>query len=171
MIKQEEVYRIGRIGKPHGVNGEVFFYFDDDIFDRVDADYLVLDMDGILVPFYMDEYRFRKGSVALVRFCDIDTMERAAELTNREVYFPRELAGQEDEAPTLLFLVGFDIVDSSTDRHIGTITGVDDTTANVLFELNDGSLIPASDDLILNIDTEKEEIIMDLPDGLLTLQS
>ena len=63
MIKQEEVYKIGRLGKSHGVKGEVSFQFDDDIFDRVDADYLVLDIDGILVPFFMEEYRFRNDSV------------------------------------------------------------------------------------------------------------
>ena len=51
MIKQEEVYRIGRLGKAHGVKGEVSFQFDDDIFDQIDADYLVLDIEGILVPF------------------------------------------------------------------------------------------------------------------------
>ena len=37
MIKKEEVYKIGRIGKAHGVKGEVTFNFDDDVFDRVDA--------------------------------------------------------------------------------------------------------------------------------------
>ena len=71
MIKQEEVYRIGRLGKAHGVKGEVSFMFDDDIFDRVDADYLVLDIDGILVPFFIEEYRFRSDTVALMKFEDI----------------------------------------------------------------------------------------------------
>lgn len=51
MIRQEDVYKIGRLGKPHGVKGEVSFQFDDDIFDRVDADYLILEIDGILVRF------------------------------------------------------------------------------------------------------------------------
>ena len=49
MIKKETVYKIGRIGKAHGVKGEVSFMFDDDVFDRVDADYLVLELDGIHV--------------------------------------------------------------------------------------------------------------------------
>ena len=48
MIRHEDVYRIGRIGKPHGVGGELSFMFDDDVFDRCDAEYLVLDIDGIL---------------------------------------------------------------------------------------------------------------------------
>ena len=73
MIKKEEVYKIGRLGKAHGVKGEVSLQFDDDIFDRVDADYLVLEIDGILVPFFMEEYRFRSDVVALVKFCDVDS--------------------------------------------------------------------------------------------------
>ena len=44
MIRQEEVYRIGKIGKPHGVKGEVTLRFSDDVFDRVEAEYLVLDV-------------------------------------------------------------------------------------------------------------------------------
>ena len=88
MIKKEDVYKIGRIGKAHGVKGEVSFLFDDDVFDRADADYLVLELDGILVPFFMEEYRFRSDSTALVKFEDIDTQDRARELTNCDVYFP-----------------------------------------------------------------------------------
>ena len=90
MIKKESVYKIGKIGKPHGVDGEVSFHFDDDIFDRVDADYLILEIDGILVPFFLDEYRFKNDETALVRFADIDSQERVRELTGCDVYFPRE---------------------------------------------------------------------------------
>ena len=147
----------------------MFFYFDDDIFDRVECDYLVLDIDGILVPFYMDECRFRKDSVALVKFTDVNSVERATELTNTEVYFPRALAETEDETPTLLFLIGFDIVNAANGQHVGTITGIDDSTSNILFELSSGQLIPASDDLIRNIDTDNEEIVMDIPEGLLDI--
>lgn len=53
MIRREEVFKIGHIGKPHGLQGEVQFLFTDDVFDRVEADYLVIDMEGILVPFFM----------------------------------------------------------------------------------------------------------------------
>lgn len=168
MIKEEEVYKIGRIGKAHGVKGEVSFQFDDDVFDRVDADYLVLDVDGILVPFFMEEYRFRSDSVALVKFCDIDTQERARELTNCDVYFPRELT-DEDAPLTLNSLVGFTIADAATGKEVGTIAAVDDSTANVLFELEDGMLVPASDDLVTDIDTKKQIIKMTLPEGLLSL--
>ena len=169
MIKQEEVYRIGRLGKAHGVKGEVSFQFDDDIFDRVDADYLFLDIDGILVPFFMEEYRFRNDTVCLVKFCDIDTQQRAKELTGCDVYFPRALAEEAEEQPSLSMLVGFNIFDTSNGKTIGRIAALDDSNANILFELEDGTLIPANDELIEDIDTEQQIIKMNIPEGLLEI--
>ena len=63
-----DFYKIGKIGKPHGVKGEVSFMFDDDVFDRTDADWLMLSVDGILVPFFLEEYRFKSNETALVSF-------------------------------------------------------------------------------------------------------
>ena len=169
MIKQEEVYKIGRLGKAHGVRGEVSFQFDDDIFDRVDADYLVLEIDGILVPFFMEEYRFRNDSVCLVKFCDVDTQQRAQELTGCDVYFPRALAEEAEEQPSLASLIGFEIVNASDGKTIGKIAAIDDTTQNILFELEDGMLIPANDQLINAIDMQQQQITMNIPEGLLAL--
>jgi 16S rRNA processing protein RimM len=169
MIRQEEVYKIGRLGKAHGVKGEVSFQFDDDIFDRVDADYLVLDIDGILVPFFMEEYRFRSDTVCLVKFCNVDTQQRAQELTGCDVFFPRAMAEEDDDMPSLSMLVGYEIVNNANGRTVGQIVAIDDSTANILFELEDGMLIPANDDLIEVIDTEKQQIKMNLPSGLLEI--
>ena len=97
MIRQEEVYKIGKLGKTHGVKGEISFLFDDDVFDRTDADYLILEIDGILVPFFIEEYRFKTDSNALMKFDGIDTQERARELTGCDVYFRRDMADEDSE--------------------------------------------------------------------------
>lgn len=169
MIKKEEVYKIGRIGKAHGVKGEVTFNFDDDVFDRVDAEYLILEVDGILVPFFMEEYRFRSDSTALVKFEDIDTQDRARELTNCDVYFPRELADSDEEEISWSFLVGFHIIDDQSGKNVGTIASIDDNTMNILFELENGTLIPASEELITDIDKDNKTITIALPEGILDL--
>ena len=169
MIREEEVYKIGRLGKTHGVKGEVSFLFDDDVFDRVDADYLVLMVDGILVPFFIEEYRFRSDTTAIVKFCDIDTQERARELTGCDVYFPRKLADSDEGNMSWAEIVGYSIVDASTGRTVGKIASIDDSTINILFCLEDGTLIPASEELITDIDQEKRIITIDIPEGLLEL--
>ena len=169
MIREEEVYKIGKLGKTHGVRGEISFLFDDDVFDRVDADYLVLMVGGILVPFFIEEYRFKSDANAIVKFEDIDTQERARELTGCDVYFPCALSDSDDETITWASLVGFSLADADSSKPIGRITSVDDSTLNILFELEDGRLIPASEELITDIDKENRTITINIPEGLLEL--
>ena len=52
---------------------------------------------------------------------------------------------------------------------IGRIASIDDSTLNILFCLEDGRLIPATDDLITAIDQQARTITMHIPEGLLEL--
>ena len=167
MIKDTDVYKIGRVGKPHGVKGEVQVQIDDDVFDRVGADYLVLRIDGILVPFFMEEYRFKSDEIALVTFCDMDSAEKVRELTGCEVFLPRSLADEVEHDLTYAELVGYELTDSNTGKTVGTIEAVDDATENILFELDNGLLIPAPEELIEEVDTECRKVTVAVPEGLL----
>lgn len=174
MIKKEEVYKIGLFNKPHGIHGELQFTFTDDIFDRVDCDYLICLLDGIFVPFFIEEYRFRSDSTALVKLEGIDTAERARMFTNVEVYFPVKHAEEaEDGELSWNFFVGFRMEDV---RHgeLGEVVEVDTTTVNTLFvvEQEDGEelLIPAQEEFIVEINKEKKLITVELPEGLLNLE-
>ena len=170
MIKKEEVFKIGIINKPHGVKGEVSFTFTDDIFDRVeDCDYLVLLLDGILVPFFIEEYRFRSDNVALVKFEGIDSTEKARTLTNVEVYYPVKFMDDQEEISSWNYFIGFRVEDI---HHgcLGTVVDVDDATKNVLFVIENGDeevLLPAHEEFILDIDRKKKILKVDIPDGLL----
>ena len=174
MIKKEEVYKIGLFNKPHGIHGELQFTFTDDIFDRVDCDYLICLLDGIFVPFFIEEYRFRSDSTALVKLEGIDTAERARMFTNVEVYFPVKHAEEaEDGELSWNFFVGFRMEDV---RHgeLGEVVEVDTTTVNTLFvvEQEDGEelLVPAQEEFKVEINQEKKLITVELPEGLLNLE-
>ncbi len=139
MITLNDVYRIGTLGKPHGVKGEIAFSFDDDVFDREEADYLFILIDGLLVPFFIEEYRFSSDVQALMKFEGIDSLEQAMALTGCDVYYPRDL---DDATANLLFVV-------STDKG--------------------ERLIPASHELIKKIDKHQQTITVAIPDGLLEI--
>ena len=140
MIRKEEVFKIGIINKPHGVKGEVSFTFTDDIFDRVDCDYLILLLDGILVPFFIEEYRFRSDNAALVKFEGIDTAEKARSFTNVEVYFPKKYMEEHDATMNVLF---------------------------VIEKEGEELLLPAHEEFILDIDKAQKVLTVDIPEGLL----
>ena len=169
MIKESEVYKIGSITRTHGVRGEVSFTFTDDVWDRADADYLILCIDGILVPFFMEEYRFRSDTTALVKFQDYDSAEEAKELCGCDVYFPHALtpAPEEGGEYTWRYFTGFRVVDKQA-GDLGESTYVDDSTQNILFHVGD-RLIPAVESFISDIDHQARIITMQFPEGLLDL--
>lgn len=172
MIRKEEVYKIGIFNKPHGIHGELQFTFTDDIFDRADCDYLVCQLDGIFVPFFIEEYRFRSDSTALVKLEGVDTAERARMFTNVDVYFPVEHV-DEAEAGELSwnFFIGFRMEDVHHGL-LGEVVDVDTTTVNTLFVVKQEGeelLVPAQEEFILGIDQEKKLITVELPEGLLDL--
>ncbi|MBQ7423121.1 MAG: 16S rRNA processing protein RimM [Prevotella sp.] len=173
MIRKEDVYKIGKIGKPHGVKGELSFMFSNDVFDRVDAEYLVLDIDGILVPFFITDYRFRSDETALLSLEGIDSQEKARQLTNTNVYFPRSLSDTDEGDLSWAEIAGFSLFNKSeyhpVPEKVGIIANVDDTTENILFELEDGRLIPAAEELIVEVDAKDRKIIMNIPEGLLEI--
>ncbi len=171
MVCHDDVFKIGRIGKVHGVKGEVLLHFTDDVFDRTDADYVFLETDGILVPFFFEEYRFRNDDTAIVKFLDIDNADRASELTGCDVFFARELAAVDDDELSWNEMIGFRITDTTSRRQVGEIVAVDLSTINTLFEVRppkgDILLVPAADDFIVDIDREHRQVTMQLPEGLI----
>ena len=174
MVTHESVFKIGIIGRIHGVKGEVAIHITDDVFDRVEADFLFVEVEGLLVPFFIEEYRFKSDSTVLMKFCDIDDADRASSLTGCNVYFPRDLVEETDGELTWNEMVGYTIIDSNTQQMVGEITHVDLTTINTLFEVNttDGKsiLIPAANELVDDVDRKAHTITMRVPEGLVDLE-
>lgn len=159
--------------KPHGISGELQFTFTDDIFDRVEAEYVVCPMDGIPVPFFIEGYRFRSDTTALMKLEGVDTQEQARRFTNTPVFFPVKHA--EEAEPGELswdFFAGFRVEDT-VHGHLGEVADVDTSTPNTLFVIDrEGKelLVPAREEFILDIDTKHRVITVHLPEGLLDLE-
>ena len=172
MITRDELIKIGRFNKPHGLRGELSFTFTDDIFDRTDCPYIICQLDGIFVPLFIEEYRFRNDSSVLIKLEDISSEEKARRFVNKDVFFPKKYLNEEEveEAPADYF-IGFHITDT-VHGELGSVTGINDSTPNILFIVDQREkevLIPANEDLIVEIDEKNKIIRMDIPEGLLQL--
>ena len=171
MFNYDDLYEIGTLGKPHGVKGEIAFRFSDDVFDRADADYLFVEVDGLPVPFFIEEYRFKSDSLALMKFSGVDTADDAQELNGCSVLFERSQT-PDDDLLSWAEIIGYTIIDASTGREVGRLLAVDDTTINLLFEVevagtDEPVLLPAAEELIADVDRDRREIRLTIPDGLL----
>ena len=164
-----DTYKIGTLTRTHGIGGELSMNFTDDVWDRAEADYVFLEVDGIQVPFFLESWRFRSDSVALLKFQDIDSSESALEYVGADVYFPHDLTPEpsEDDEYTWRHFTGWQVVDAIAGE-IGEIEHVEDSTANTIFFVGN-KLIPATEDFIMRIDPQKRTIYMNLPEGLLDL--
>ena len=152
MIDPATLRRIGVFGKPTGYKGDIVL-MSDGIAD-VGADMFVfVSEDGLPVPWHLTAVR-AKGEDYVVHIKDIDSDTDA------------------DESELLYTdLIGYRLLDDG--EELGTITDVDDSTENVVFEVEcpDGKniLVPAADDFIEEIDTTEKIIRMSLPAGLTDL--
>lgn len=175
MIRQDEVFYIGKVSKVRGLRGEVEILFTDDVFDRGDADYLVLNMDGILVPYFWEEYRFKNDDTAIFQFEEAKTDIAARHLVGHEVYYPIAAIPHDDGADeplSLRALVGFTITDEFG-QTIGQVRHVDDRSQNVLLEIlsPEGKeiILPFHEDLVADYSPLKRTLSLCLPEGILNL--
>lgn len=75
-----------------------------------------------------------------------------------------------DNQPAISYaqLVGYTVRNANDgNKPVGEIAYIDRQTINTMFELTDGTLLPAAEELILSIDTATRTITMDIPDGLI----
>lgn len=171
MILKEDLFPVGELNKPHGLNGEMSFSFTTDVFDQVEAPFFVIEIQGILIPFYITSYRFKSETTGLIKFEGIDTEEKARELYACALYLPKKYIDQAETTDIgLEYFIGFTVIEGS--KQIGIIKDIDDSTENALFivdSLDGETLIPVVDEYITDIDHAEKIIYMELPDGLLEL--
>ena len=172
MIVKDELFPIGQLIKPHGIHGEMSFTFSTDVFDREDIPYFIIETEGIFVPFFIEEYRFKTDSSGLLKFEDVDTQEKAKEFAGLTIYLPvKYIEKVEDEEIGLDYFIGYQLIDT-TKGEIGKISEIDQTTENALFVIEtteDELLIPVSEEYITKINHKKKIIHVSLPEGLLDL--
>lgn len=172
MITKEEVFKIGQFAKPHGIKGEITLMTTSDVFDDCDDPFVVCEIDGILVPFFIEDYRYKSDSVLIVKLEHVDSDTDAREFTNLDVYYPLDaVSGDLVGDMTWDSFVGYEVSDT-VHGHLGVITDVDESTINVLFQIDyKGTelLIPAVEELIISVNHDKKQIEVALPEGLLNI--
>lgn len=172
MLKKEDVFKIGQFAKPHGIKGEITLLTTSDVFDDSEDPYLVCEIDGILVPFFIEEYRYKSDSSILVKLENVDSEPAGREFSNMEVYYPLDAAvGDLVGDMTWDSFVGYTVSDTVLGL-LGPITMVDESTLNVLLQVDykgNEILIPAVEEIITGVDHDKKQLEVTLPDGLLDL--
>lgn len=178
MIKREELVEIGSFNKPHGISGEINASIDSGI-NLSDLRCIILDIDGIFVPFFVEAFRSKGTNSYLLTIDGIEDEDAALVISKKSIYALKDDCAnidiQDDNGVMYAEdFVGYTIVDDQN-ATIGKIIDIDDSTENFLFIVDkiDGNTvyIPIADEFITEINIEKAIIAMSLPDGLFDLNN
>lgn len=181
MITSDEIIEIGAFVKPHGVKGEISAQIDYEI-DLQELKCLIIDIDGIFVPFFVKCVRPKSSHSVLVTLDDVNSDVEAKDFSGKSIFalkadFYAQLPEDDSDVEGGVYLsdlIGFILKDDSG-KPLGTVVDFDDSTANLLLKIKPmdeaGSefFLPAADDLISEIDTESKILTMEIPDGILSL--
>ncbi|MBQ0787638.1 MAG: 16S rRNA processing protein RimM [Oceanihabitans sp.] len=172
-MKKEDCFFLGKIVKKYSFKGEVLVKLDTDepeIYDGLES--VFIDLRGNLIPFFIEHAQLHKSELLRIRFEDVTTEEDADAILKSNLYLPLEfLPKLEGDKFYFHEIIGFTIKDVNF-GDVGIITGINDTTAQALFEIDrDGIeiLIPMNDHFIQKVDKENKVILVETPEGLIDL--
>ncbi len=176
MITKDDIIEVGYVSKTHGLSGNLEVVVTVDWLDELGVDFIFIEIDGCFIPFYIAEER-SKNSGRLLKLDNIDSKEEAEHLVGSTVYVSRDDFDEDELAEAEgVDYTGYTIYNADGSR-VGVIEYVDYDTENVLFCLEEKDsagyqiMIPAVDDFIIEIDDDKQTIVMNIPDGLLELNT
>lgn len=172
-MKKEDCFYLGKIVKKYSFKGEVLAKLDTDqpeLYEHLDA--IFLELRNNLVPFFVERSQLHKSELLRLKFEDVDTEEDADSIMKSGLYLPLDLLPKL-EGNKFYFheVIGFKIADKNF-GDVGTITSINDTTAQALFEVDRNGteiLIPMNDKFIIKVDRENKLILVETPEGLIDL--
>ncbi|GAA4100225.1 ribosome maturation factor RimM [Mucilaginibacter panaciglaebae] len=172
-MKIQDCFRIGSVLKTKGLKGEMQLYVDFDGLEDIAFQTIFIEIAGKLAPFFVQSIKYHNhNNQAYLYLEDVDTVEKAAALTKKDIYLPNKLKPAKSEEDFTLFdLEGFMVVDED-EGELGIITEINEypqqLMATVIYQ-DAEVLFPLNEDIITGIDQVKEILYVDLPEGLLDI--
>ena len=173
------MHQVAQVLKSNGTDGELVMGFREIAPEDINLkEPVFIYFDGLPVPFYIESFTKRGNTKALVHLTDICSMEDVEEITGKAVYVEEEnlpeMSLEEDGYAALVgwmvLTVDGELTEESDLFEVGEITDFMDIPNNPCIEVeteNGAVIIPLHEDFILSIDPENQEIIMQIPAGLL----
>lgn len=171
----DAMVKIGRIGKAHGLNGELKAFVEDAYWeDFLNAEIIFLEIRGQHLPYFVEDVR--AGNAVLVKLEDLNSREDAQMLHHKDIYL-RSADILPDEARTIIITPGYErftgyTIEDATHGLVGKIDEVIEMPQQMMAVVVYRSreiLIPLNEQFIVTTDEEQCVLHMDLPDGLLDL--
>ncbi|CEN35724.1 ribosome maturation factor RimM [Capnocytophaga cynodegmi] len=169
----KDCFYVGTIVSKFSFKGEVLVKLDSDdpeLYENLESVFIALGNN--LVPFFVEKCSLHKSDLLRIKFEDVENESDADTLLKHKLYLPLsflpKLSGNKFYYHEV---IGFTMEDIEY-GYVGTITGVNDSTSQALFEVKNNDkeiLIPMNDEFLEKVDRENKKIIVKTPEGLIDL--
>lgn len=169
----DDCYYLGYVKKQHGLDGEVSLYLDaDDPTRYKKLGSVLLEVKGLLVPFFIDQISIKQGQV-IVRFTNTKTLADAEMLVGCAIYLPLEMLPPLTGKNAFYYheIEGYEVFDTEKGL-IGQVATVYDNPRQAIISIMAGSkeiLVPVDDKIILEVDKKERKLHIQAPEGLIDL--
>ncbi len=160
---------LGRIIKISGFEGAVTVKLEKFFSGKSDhIESVFLEIEGRPVPFFISEYEFSGADILKIKFEGYNSSERVSEFVGCRVFLtsPPHTSDKEEDPESL---VGYRIL-TEDNSLLGTVKEVISNPGQLLLNVSSPEdkeiLIPFHEDFIVDIDSEKKVLIMNIPEGL-----
>lgn len=164
----DKYLEIGRINNTHGIRGEVKFeLWCDDIAYIKQLKTIYLDKNGS-ESLTLISARPQKNN-AILKFKEITSIELAEKLKGKTLYCDRNDAEIDDDSYYLADVIGCRVVNAETKKEYGKVCDIMNYGSCDIFDVKNGnkhSLVPATPDIIANMDFENGVIEINEMKGL-----
>jgi 16S rRNA processing protein RimM len=170
---QKQYLEVGRITRVHALKGEVKvdpWCDNPDFLCRLPYIYFLDDKNNNkFSKAFVTSSRVSKSNV-IIKFQDVDSIDQAENLIGKIIYICKSEIKLEKDVYFIQDIIDCDVNDIDTDENYGKVTNVLKTGANDVYEVTDKNkmsyLIPVIDEVVINIDINKREILIRPMEGI-----
>jgi 16S rRNA processing protein RimM len=172
-MQKGDCYRIGRILKSFGYKGAMVISVEPDQAESYEkTEFLFIDIDNEVVPFFVEEFQVRDDHSAVVKLEDISSDDRVKQLINHELLIPAGHAVHSRSNSLITYgIEGYRVYDIER-GYIGEVRqliSLNEQNLLQIFYRGKEILIPAVEEYLSGIDEKKKELYLKTPEGLLEI--
>lgn len=165
-----ELILLGKIIKVHGFHGAVVIALEGEISEQIkEMELVFVEIDDRPVPFFFEWVNTTSPNTLVAKFDYYDSDSSVTEFLSCRVYSDNKILITNSDNKLPIFLTGYLLLDADR-REIGEIYKVLSFPEQVMLELrkdkSEEILIPYSEDMIIEVDELNKILILDLPEGI-----
>jgi len=173
MINKDNCILLGTLSRPHGTGGSLQIRFSGlKAGDIKDKGTVFVEVDGLPVPFFIEDFREKADDTAILKFEGIDSETRAREFTGYSVYVMKgQVRRRGSKTEGLPELQGYSVVDDRAGfvGYAGRVTLASVNPLLVVEHEGREFLVPYHEDIIRAVDHDEKVIRINAPEGLFDL--